>query len=96
MPPTGYAELYDGTTKIGTYTLDSTGKAVAPVPLADGDHELRGKYLGDALNAGSDSAVVSEQIQPKAKAPTTTVITPDANPGTDDVPVKVTIQVSAS
>ncbi len=94
MAPSGYIGLFDGATKVGTYALDSTGKVVAGILLADGAHNLTASYTSDGVYASAISPALNEQINPKQLIPVAVSMTPDANPGTDGVSVNLTIVVT--
>jgi hypothetical protein len=57
--PSGSVELFDGTTSLGTGTLDGTGAADFTVQLAVGGHSITANYSGDTANAVSTSEAVS-------------------------------------
>lgn len=62
--PTGTVSFYDGTTLVGTATLDATGKASYNADtLTGGTHSLTAAYAGDANFKESSSAAVSESVQ---------------------------------
>ena len=71
--PVGTVTFYDGTTPLGTGTLDAHGTAtlVTTAPHA-GARTLTARYTGDSLIATSRSAEVTQTIQ---KAPTRIVAT---------------------
>jgi hypothetical protein len=58
--PTGTVTFFDGTTSLGTGTLDGTGAATFDIPaIASGAHAFSAQYSGDAANAASTSATVN-------------------------------------
>ena len=60
--PTGTVSLMDGTTNIGTASLDSSGVATFSIStLGVGAHSITGKYLGSA-NFNPSSAIFSEVV----------------------------------
>jgi sugar lactone lactonase YvrE len=66
----------DGTTQLGTATLDGTGRATLPVAsMTAGSHPLQASYAGDAGNFASTSPVLSQVIQLR---PTTITVTASA------------------
>jgi large repetitive protein len=75
IPPTGTVTFNDGTTAIGTGTLNTVGglqvATFATSTLTVGTHSITAVYGGDANNAGSTSSVLSQVI-----APTFTLSTP--------------------
>ena len=61
--PTGQVTFFDGSTNLGSDTLDATGVAVLRNnTLAEGTHSLTANYAGDDKFAGSTSAVVTLDI----------------------------------
>jgi hypothetical protein len=64
VTPTGSVNFLDGTTLVGTVTLNSAGAAAVVVPLAAGSHQLSVKYLGDALCNASTSPATVQWIAP--------------------------------
>jgi polysaccharide biosynthesis protein PslG len=62
--PTGSVTLLDGTTVLGTATLNAAGAAAIIVPLAAGTHSLSISYGGDPLCKPSISPQVLQAIAP--------------------------------
>ncbi|MBO9521157.1 MAG: Ig-like domain repeat protein [Nocardioidaceae bacterium] len=63
--PTGSVTLYDGTTALGTRTLDANGEAkISTSTLTQGAHQMRAEYSGDDNFLGGSSPVVSQQVNP--------------------------------
>lgn len=66
--PTGTMTFFDGSTALGTASMDSTGVAAlssstfAGGGLAAGDHSLHATYSGDSVYAASDSADLDQTI----------------------------------
>ncbi len=61
--PTGTVEFLDGTTELGTQTLDSSGNAAFTTSaLMAGTHSISVQYLGDGNFSGSTSLVVSQTV----------------------------------
>ena len=77
--PTGTVTFKDGATTLGTGTI-SAGKATfaASFTIA-GSHSLTAVYAGNATNAASASAALSETVNARS---TTTVLTSGTNPAT--------------
>lgn len=70
---TGTLTFTDGSTLLGTATLDATEKASLTVAsLATGNHSIQASYAGDNNNFSSVSSVVTESVQLR---PTTTTLT---------------------
>ena len=64
--PTGTVQFFDGTTRIGSGTLDpTTGTTTfATSSLAWGNHSITAQYLGDQNDAGSTSAPLTQWVAP--------------------------------
>ena len=75
--PTGTVSFQDGTTVLGTLTLDIHGSAALTLStLSVGSHSIRVVYGGDANNGGSSSAAVQETIE---LITTTTTVVSNSN-----------------
>jgi len=62
--PTGKVKFLDGTTGIGSATLNGSGVAkLTKSTLAVGTHPITAQYLGDAFSAKSTSSVVNQVVQ---------------------------------
>ncbi len=91
--PTGTVTFKDGTTTIGTGTLNGSGVATFTTSsLAVGAHSITAVYGGDANNSPSTSAVLTETIQESS----TTTLTSSANPSLSGAPVTFTATVTGS
>jgi hypothetical protein len=91
---TGTVTFYDGTTSLGTGTLNSSGiTTLQTSALAAGGHSITADYGGDTLDASSTSATLSEQVNQLA---TTTGVVSNNNPSTDGQPVIFTATVTPS
>jgi hypothetical protein len=90
--PTGTVTFLDGSTVLGTATLDGTGTASLAVtfPTA-GDHALTAVYSGQGSSTSSTSDVLTETVAP---APTAVVLTPSVAQGLAGVPVTFSVTVS--
>ena len=75
--PTGTVTFSDGSTILGSATLDANGQAKLAVMLAAGAHDLSAKYVGNSTFVSSTSTALSETVNP---APTVTAISVSANP----------------
>jgi YVTN family beta-propeller protein len=63
--PTGTVTFNDGTTALGTATLNSSGVSTfSTSSLAAGTHSITASYAGDANNAGSASAALAITVWP--------------------------------
>ncbi len=71
-PPTGRVDFYDGTTLLGSGTLDARGEASLSVVLNLGAHKLRAVYAGAPAFTTSSSTWLNETV---TKAPTTVSVT---------------------
>jgi len=77
--PAGTVAFSDGSTQIGTASLNSSGSAVFDTSgLAIGSHSISAAYSGDANFASSTSAAVSVTISAPAKTATTTSVSASA------------------
>ena len=78
--PTGTVTFVDGSTTLGTGTLDSPGHAsytTTAFQLTVGSHSITAVYSGDTNFATSTSPVLSQVVNP---AHTSTTLTSSANP----------------
>jgi len=67
--PSGTITVMDGTTTVGTITLDATGKgAISTSPLTAGSHSLTFTYGGDA-NFTEGSEALTQRVVPAATTP---------------------------
>jgi hypothetical protein len=61
--PAGTVSFYDGTTLLGTASLDATGHASFTIStLAAGNHSITAVYSGDDIFTGSTSDVLTQQV----------------------------------
>ncbi len=75
--PTGMVTFLDGSTSLGTATLNSSDQAqLTTSALTVGPHDLTAQYSGDTNTTASTSANVTEQINPDA---TTTMLASSSN-----------------
>ena len=75
-PATGPLNFFDGTSNLGSATLDASGHASLTVPqLAAGNHALTVAYNGDVADLPSNSAPLTQTIQLR---PTATAVTGSA------------------
>jgi hypothetical protein len=64
--PTGMVQLLDGTTALGSSTLNASGVATfSTLNLSPGSHSITAQYSGDSTFAGSTSAILTEVVQRK-------------------------------
>jgi streptogramin lyase len=88
---TGTMKFLDGTTLIGTATLDATGSASTTLStLALGSHTITAVYSGDATNAASTSTALIQIV----KQTTTLALLSSSNPSTVSAPVTFTATLS--
>ncbi len=92
--PTGTVTFNDGSTAIGTGTLNGSGQATLTTStLALGTHPITAVYGGSTGDSGSTSAVLNQVI---ALVSTTTGLTSSVNPATPGTAVTFTATVTAS
>jgi hypothetical protein len=92
--PTGTVTFLDGTTPIGTATLNGTGTAtLTTTSLAGGPHAISAQYAGDANNLTSTSTTVNQTVQPIA---TTTAVAAGSNPAVAGAALQLTATVVQS
>ncbi|MBB5342420.1 Ig-like domain repeat protein [Tunturibacter empetritectus] len=90
VTPTGTVSFQEGTTVLGTLTLDIHGAAALTLStLSVGSHSIRAVYGGDANNAASNSTSVQETIE---QITTTTAVTSNAS----TAPAGSSIQLTAT
>ena len=96
-PPTGTVTFNDGTTALGTGTLSTVGgfqvATFSTSTLAVGAHSITAVYGGDANNASSTSAVLTQTI---TAVTTTTTLTSSLNPAHAGVAVTFTATVATT
>ncbi len=88
---TGTAVFKDGSTTLGSMSLSNGAAAFSISTLSAGAHSLTATYSGDANNAASTSAAVTQTVN---QAATTTTLTSDPNPSTSGEDVFLTANVS--
>ena len=91
--PSGTVTFMDGTTPIGTGTLNGFGNAILQRALSVGNHSLSAVYSGDTNFNVSTSTSITQQV---LKANTSTLVTSNKNPSTFHQPVTFTAQVVPS
>ena len=91
---TGSVTFKDGSTTLGTGTLNSTGQATfATTTLAVGSHTITAVYGGDLNFSGSTSAALAQTV---SKDGSTAAITSSASPSVLNQSVSFTVTVSAA
>jgi hypothetical protein len=88
---TGTMKFLDGTTTIGTSTVQSGVATFDDSTLAVGSHTLTASYSGDSTHAPSTSNPVTQVVN---QAGTTTQLTSSANPATYGERITLTATVS--
>jgi hypothetical protein len=89
--PTGTVTFKDGATTLGTGTLNGSGVTTYTTStLAAGQHSITAVYSGDANNAVSTSAALTETVQ----SSTTTTLASSANPAASGASVTFTATVA--
>ena len=92
--PTGSVTFKDGSTTLGTGTLNSTGMATfATTTLAVGSHTITAVYGGDPNFSGSTSAALAQTVSEDGS---TAAITSSASPSVLNQSVSFTVTVSAA
>jgi len=90
--PTGTVNFDDGSTILGSGTLNSSGIAFFTTSaLTEGAQTIVAAYLGDSNDPAANSAPLNQVVNP---AHTTTTITSSLNPSTYGQPVTFTASVS--
>lgn len=93
--PTGSVGFYDGLTLIGTASLNGTYQAnLTTTTLDGGGHAITAQYVGNAGNAPSASAALTQTVV-EGRPPTTTTLASGANPSNYGAAVTFTATVSA-
>ncbi|MFN2546089.1 MAG: Ig-like domain repeat protein [Myxococcales bacterium] len=86
--PTGTVTFQDGSTVLGTGTLDSAGKTTfTNSSLAIGNHAIEATYGGDDLFQGSMSSVLTQTVTTRSTA---TSVSCSPNPDSVDAPARCT------
>jgi autotransporter-associated beta strand protein len=94
--PTGMVRFYDGLTLIGSGTLNGSHQvALTTSALGGGVHEITAEYVGNAGNAPSFSATLTQTVVEDRPA-TTTTLTSGGNPSNHGAAVNLTATVSGS
>ena len=90
--PTGTVDFFDGTTQIGSGTVDPTSSEATFTTsgLAVGGHPITAQYLGDANDVGSTSNPLTQDVQ----SSTTTALASNPNPSTPGQAVTFTATVT--
>ena len=93
--PTGSVTFKDGSTVIGSGTLDASGKtSMTTSTLTGGSHSLTATYSGDSNHVSSTSATLSETIS--RAAPVATTPASSVNPSTYGQSVAFSTTVSGA
>lgn len=94
--PAGSVTFMDGTTALGTATLNGSGMATFPTnALSVGVHTITAAYGGNATFAGSTSPAVAVTVNPQALPATTSVLTASPTTITSGANVTFTDTVTA-
>jgi hypothetical protein len=93
--PTGSVTFLDGTTTLGTATLNSSAQATFTTSsLGAGSHSITAVYGSDANYAASTSASLTEVVNGPAQVGTTTTLIGSPNPATVGQSVTLTATVA--
>src|SRR5213080_2802279 len=93
--PTGTVTFKDGSSTLGTGTLNSSGQAMFTTStLAVGPHSITASYGGNANFSGSTSSPLTQTVK-NARARTTTLVSSSANPSVSGQSVTFTATVTA-
>jgi len=90
--PTGTVEFFIGSTSLGSRTLSNGVAALSTSKIVAGTHSITAVYNGDANNAPSTSAAVTQVV----KAKTGTTLTSSRNPSTFRTAVTFTASVKGN
>jgi autotransporter-associated beta strand protein len=95
--PTGTVTFQDGSTILGSGTLDSSGHAtITASNLAVGSHAISVVYSGDVNFMAANSAPSTQTVKPSViPAATTATVTSSANPSIVGSPITFTAMVRA-
>jgi sugar lactone lactonase YvrE len=91
--PTGNVTFADGTTSLGSATLNAAGTATINPTLAPGNHTIVATYLGDTDDASSVSPALALPVD---QAITTTTVTSSSNPALVLAPIMFTATVAGN
>jgi hypothetical protein len=99
--PTGTVTFYDGTTAIGSGTLNASGQAsitlVGSTSLVVGSHSLTVQYSGDEdFSAVTSGSIVHAVTKASSSSVVTTTVTSSLNPSVYGDSVTLSINVSSS
>jgi Bacterial Ig-like domain (group 3)/MBG domain (YGX type)/NHL repeat len=90
--PTGTVTFFQGSTTLGTATLNSMGMATLFVPLgSSGPQDITATYSGEPDFLGSSGTIVAQ-----VETPTTTTLTTSGNPSSLASPATLTATVVAT
>jgi hypothetical protein len=92
--PTGNVTFKDGTTVIGTGTLNGGGLAtLVSGSLGAGNHSITATYIGDSNYTGSTSSTLTQTV---GQGTSTMTLSSSANPSASGSPVTFTATVSGA
>jgi hypothetical protein len=90
--PTGTVTFFDGSTALGTVTLDANGKAALTTQFATlGNQQIKAVYNGNS-NFAASSHTITEQVRTSSK----TALVSSDNPDKAGQPVRFTATVGAA
>jgi subtilase family serine protease len=94
--PTGSVVFYDGTTQIGSATLNGGSAIVSTSALPVGSDTVTAVYGGDSNFLGQTSSPLTQVINPPSNGSSATTLTASVNPTSFGQSVTFTAQVSGS
>jgi hypothetical protein len=95
--PTGSVNFLDGSTTLGSGTLNGSGQAAFTTSsLTAGSHSISAVYSSDTNYAASTSATLTEVVNAPALAATTTTLASSANPATTGQSITFSATVAGS
>jgi len=95
--PTGTVTFLDGTTTLGTGTLNSSAVTTFTTStLVVGTHSVTAAYGGDSNFAAKTSAAVTETVTPAVTVATTTALVSSAPSASSGAPVTFTATITSS
>lgn len=95
ITPTGSVEFFDGQSSLGTVALSGGTASLTTTALVVGNHGITAKYLGATDFHRSSTSDILQQTINRGPLSTTTTVTPGINPAYGNLPLQVTVTVTA-